>query len=91
MKALKKSVTALDEATAKAGGVTALANAINQNQSTVSMWRKRGSVPTQQCTAIERVTGISRCRLRPDDWHLIWPELATDSDMPASESTSVHV
>lgn len=30
------------------------------------------------CVAIERATGgsISRKHLRPEDWHLIWPELA---------------
>lgn len=30
------------------------------------------------CVAIERATGgrISRKHLRPEDWHLIWPEIA---------------
>lgn len=29
------------------------------------------------CVAIERVTGglVTRADLRPNDWHLIWPEL----------------
>lgn len=30
----------------------------------------------EKASAIERVTGVSRRVLRPDDWHLIWPELA---------------
>lgn len=30
------------------------------------------------CAAIEQATGgqVTRRDLRPDDWHLIWPELA---------------
>lgn len=29
----------------------------------------------EKAAAFERVTGISRRVFRPDDWHLIWPEL----------------
>ena len=29
----------------------------------------------EKASAIERATGISRITFRPDDWHLIWPEL----------------
>lgn len=34
------------------------------------------------CVAIERTTqgAVTRRDLRPDDWHLIWPELAADSE-----------
>ena len=34
--------------------------------------------PPQQCVAIEQSTegAVTRKDLRPDDWHLIWPELA---------------
>ena len=34
--------------------------------------------PLEYCAAIERVTdgAVTRKDLRPDDWHLIWPELA---------------
>lgn len=34
-------------------------------------------VPVERCVAIERATegAVSRRDLRPDDWHLIWPEL----------------
>lgn len=34
-------------------------------------------VSAEQCVVIERVTGgtVTRQELRPDDWHLIWPEL----------------
>ncbi|MBV7457340.1 helix-turn-helix domain-containing protein [Acidovorax sp. sif1233] len=38
------------------------------------------------CVAIERATSgaVTRRDLRPDDWHLIWPELATAP--PAADS-----
>ena len=34
----------------------------------------------QYCVAIERETGgqVTRRDLRPDDWHLIWPELVAE-------------
>lgn len=34
--------------------------------------------PIHRCTQIEQLTGgaVSRKDLRPNDWHLIWPELA---------------
>lgn len=39
------------------------------------------------CQAIERATGgaVTRRDLRPDDWHLIWPELAAT---PAQQEVS---
>lgn len=41
------------------------------------------------CVAIERATcgAVTRRDLRPDDWHLIWPELA---EQPAPKEAS-HV
>ncbi len=35
----------------------------------------------QYCVALEQATdgAITRQSLRPNDWHLIWPELATPS------------
>lgn len=32
----------------------------------------------QKAVVFERITGISRRVFRPDDWHLIWPELTGD-------------
>jgi len=29
----------------------------------------------EKAAAFERITGISRKVFRPEDWHLIWPEL----------------
>lgn len=36
------------------------------------------NVPVEYCARIEAATGgaVTRQSLRPDDWHLIWPELA---------------
>lgn len=48
----------------------------------VSQWRTGfRPVPIERCAAIEQITGgaVTRRDLRPDDWHLIWPELATDT------------
>lgn len=61
-------MNALDRAINKAGGVTALARAINQRQPTVSNWRKRGRVPASHCIAVESACGgyVTRHDLRPD-------------------------
>lgn len=64
----------------RVGTQAALAKAIDVSPAVVHQW---GSglrpVPVQHCVAIERATdgAVTRCDLRPDDWHLIWPELAT--------------
>ena len=43
-------------------------------------------IPITACVAIERVTNksVTRQELRPDDWHLIWPEL---SEVALSQAT----
>lgn len=43
----------------------------------------------QTCVAIERATDgvVTRPKLRPNDWWLIWPELVT-SEHPAPETTT---
>ena len=55
-----------------------LAQRIGAHTPDVSDW-KHGNrrVPVVYCVAIERATGgqVTRKDLRPDDWHLIWPEL----------------
>ncbi|MFD2298382.1 helix-turn-helix domain-containing protein [Paracidovorax citrulli] len=69
----------LETAISTVGGVGKLAEAIGIGQSAVSNWRARGTTPdAAYCVAIERATSgaVSRRDLRPDDWHLIWPELA---------------
>lgn len=72
-------MNALETAIEAAGGVGRLAAAIGVGQPVVSNWRARGTTPDAvHCVAIERATNgsVTRQALRPDDWHLIWPELA---------------
>ncbi|MCL4664465.1 YdaS family helix-turn-helix protein [Burkholderia multivorans] len=40
------------------------------------------AISERRCVLIERFTGgkLTRRDLRPDDWHLIWPELAQQKD-----------
>jgi len=72
------------------GGVTKLAAALAVQPPTVSQWISGvRSVPPRQCYAIERASGsaVTRRDLRPDDWHLIWPELVTaEHPAPTSEA-----
>jgi len=44
----------------------------------------RHRIGAELCVSIERATdgAVTRRDLRPDDWHLIWPELVT-ADHPA--------
>lgn len=68
------------------GAQADLARALGVPQSLPSSWaaadeEKRRPVPVQHCLAIERVTQgeVTRRDLRPDDWHLIWPDLVVQS------------
>lgn len=70
----------LDSAVSIAGGVNALALAVGVSPSLPSMWRARGTVPADNCPAIERATSgrVSCEELRPDvRWHRVpdadWP------------------
>lgn len=60
------------------GNVTNTANALNVSIQAVCFWRdgKRG-LSAEKCSEIELATNrkVTRKDLRPDDWHLIWPEL----------------
>ena len=71
-------MNALSEAIEKAGSQAELARLIGAaGQSTVGNWVSRKQlVPVEFCTAVEVATGVSRKRLRPDDWQKHWPELA---------------
>lgn len=79
---------ALQRALALHGGSpTAFAEAIGQGvrRQNLAYWLRCGVVPTQYCAAIERATNgaVRRWDLRPDDWHLIWPELVGTEGAPA--------
>lgn len=55
-----------------------LARKIGAHTPDVSDWKNGNrKVPVIYCVAIERATNgqVTRKDLRPDDWHMIWPEL----------------
>ena len=60
------SIRALKSAIKIAGSQSALANAIGSQQQNISYWLKKGRPPAEAVLAIEKSTGISRARLRPD-------------------------
>lgn len=73
MEALCKAIETLN-------GVGLLAGAIGVTQAAVSNWKSRGSVPPEQCPAIERACDgkVTVEQLRPDvAWHRVadkkWP------------------
>lgn len=47
------------------------------SRQSIANWKADNCVPTKHCASIEQVTNgaVTRKDLRPDDWHLIWPEL----------------
>lgn len=59
---------ALERAIEAAGGLSALAGAIDVSPQVVSNWRSRGRVPPERCDAIERATNgaVTSHELRPD-------------------------
>ena len=64
------------------GGQLRLATALGVPPQLVYQWAAGvRPVPIPRCPAIERAThgAVTRRDLRPDDWHLIWPELAATS------------
>ncbi|MBW8072895.1 MAG: hypothetical protein GJU77_04315 [Ferrovum sp.] len=65
------------------GAVTLLAVQIDSHAPDISNWSKgKRPVPISRCIAIERATegAVTRRDLRPDDWHMIWPELANQNN-----------
>lgn len=61
------------------GAASGLSRALGVAPSLVSQWASGDRpVPVDRCVAIERATNgaVTRRDLRPDDWQLIWPELA---------------
>lgn len=80
MDAVETPETGIALAIRLAGGVGALAKQLEESPQAVSNWRARRAAPANRCAAIERITGVGRRKLRPDDWRDYWPELI---DTPA--------
>lgn len=67
------------------GGPSKVAALLGATPQAVCFWRDgRRAFPVERCAIIERATAgaVTRRDLRPNDWHLIWPELI-DADHPA--------
>lgn len=74
-------MNAIHKAIQIVGGKSSLARAIGVSPQMVSQWVRPTNpkpIPITRCVAIEQATNgiVSRKDLRPDDWQLIWPELA---------------
>ena len=62
-----------------------LGRILGVTKAAVYQWKEIGrQVPIRHCLTIERVTNgaVTRKDLRPNDWHLIWPEI---DESPATE------
>lgn len=88
-------MTPLERAIEIAGGVAALASAIDVATSAPSMWKKREKVPAEHCPAIERVTrrkAAENPELEPVTCEQLRPDVAWEvlrlqtTDTPATAS-----
>jgi DNA-binding transcriptional regulator YdaS (Cro superfamily) len=83
----------LKKAIEDAGRLVAAAEALGVSAQRLCNWGGRRGVPVEWCARVEQVLNVRRWDLRPDDWHLIWPELigtegAPDVPAPAEEAKS---
>jgi DNA-binding transcriptional regulator YdaS (Cro superfamily) len=75
-------------ACAVTGGQAGLSRVLGVTAAAVNQWIKGlRPVPPKHCLAIERATNgaVTRRDLRPDDCHLIWPDLAPTRPTQAGE------
>jgi DNA-binding transcriptional regulator YdaS (Cro superfamily) len=85
----KTTAAAVREAADLCGSMQALGESVGVRpayaRQVVWAWQNRNVVPIEYCWPIEQITGgaVSRRRLRPDDWHRIWPDLVSDSKQAA--------
>lgn len=71
------SVPALLRAIEKAGSQSALARLIGKKQPHIHKWlNSRNAMRPENCVLVGTAVGIPYREFRPDDWKLIWPELA---------------
>lgn len=76
--------TAIARAIDAAGGPSAVAALLGRSVQAVYFYRSgERRLPADLCARLEAAqTQVSRRDMRPDDWHLIWPELI-DAEHPA--------
>lgn len=76
------------------GGQAELARRLGVTPAAVQQWRSgKRPVPALQANAIERETegAVTRRDLRPDDAHLIWPDLAiSEPNQPSALAESAQ-
>ncbi|MGI4935545.1 MAG: transcriptional regulator [Janthinobacterium lividum] len=79
----------IEQACASVGGQASMAKRLGVAPAVVNQWVKElRPVPIIYCCAIERESGVSRKMLRPNDWHLIWPDLKSRSALPRKSKRS---
>lgn len=77
----------IEKAAEIAGSEKALADWLGVTKAAVWQWKQQGrKTPIAHCSVIEAKThcAVTRRDLRPDDWHLIWPELAQAAPSPVT-------
>jgi DNA-binding transcriptional regulator YdaS (Cro superfamily) len=85
-------MNAIQRACDAVGGVGKLAALVGVAPPTVTQWcRGARPVPPRKAVRIESATAgqVTRRDIFPDDWHEIWPELATTN--PTTEPAAAGV
>lgn len=85
-------MNAINRACDLVGGASKLAVLVGVAPPTVTQWcNGKRPVPPRKAVRIETVTAgrITRQEIYPDDWHEIWPELATPQ--PTTEPAAAGV
>ena len=80
MESLKDAVSRLGVVAASAALTAAMGKELSPQR--LSNWGERG-VPIEHAAVVEKVLGVPRWTLRPEDWHRIWPELVGAPGAPA--------
>ncbi|MCU0967063.1 MAG: helix-turn-helix domain-containing protein [Burkholderiaceae bacterium] len=69
-------MSAIAEAIENAGGPSKVAAMLGTSAQAVCFWRDgKRRFPVEHCARLADAGQVPRWRLRPDDWHRIWPEL----------------
>lgn len=70
--------TGIRRAVLEIGGPAKCASALGHGvtRQNVEHWLRVGRVPAEHCCDLERLTGVDRSLLRPDDFARIWPHLS---------------